>query len=131
MKLLDASFLIDLQRELRGRKGGPASRYLADHGSDTFAISVICLTEFLEGFENPVDGEILLRPFRWLPVNAPVAREAAVIRRQLRLDGKLIGDLDILIAATARVGRIVLVTKDCEHFRRIPELMVESYSLRA
>jgi predicted nucleic acid-binding protein len=128
MKLLDTCFLIDLQREFRDRKAGPARRYLAAHAADTFAISTVSLTEFLEGFEDPADGEMLLRPFRWLPVNTTVAREAAVIRRRLRLEGKLIGDFDILIVATARVGKMGLVTKDGEHFKRVAGLAVEAYA---
>lgn len=127
MKLLDTSFLIDLQREFhRGKKLG-ASDYLQKHGQESFALSVISLTEFLEGFEVAEDGEKFLRPFQWLPVNAAVAREASRIRRQLRLQGKLIGDFDILIAATALVGDLSLVTRDTRHFKRVTELKVEAY----
>ena len=127
MKLLDTCFLIDLHREFhRGKQLGP-SRYLKKHGQETFALSVISLTEFLEGFEAVEDGEKFLRPFQWLSVNPAVAREASRIRRQLRLQGKLIGDFDILIAATALVGNFQLVTRDDRHFQRVRNLKVESY----
>ena len=74
------------------------------------------------------DGEKFLRPFQWLPVNAAVAREASRIRRQLRLQGKLIGDFDIQIAATALVGDLTLVTRDASYFERVTGLKVEAYS---
>lgn len=73
------------------------------------------------------DGEKFLRPFQWLPVNAAVSREASRIRRQLRLRGKLIVDFDILIAATALVGDLSLVTRDARDFERVAGLKVEAY----
>lgn len=127
MKILDTCFLIDLQRELHRGSNLGASDYLQNHGQETFALSVVSLTEFLEGFEVVEDGEKFLRPFRWLPLNAAVAREASRIRRQLRLQGKLIGDFDIQIAATALVGDLPLVTRDARHFERVTGLKVEAY----
>ena len=127
MKLLDTCFLIDLQRELQAGKDGPASAWLADHRDERFSLSVISITEFLEGIADPDAGEGLLRPFRWLPVNARVGREAARIRRRLRLKGELIGDFDILIAATALAVEIPLVTRNTTDFQRIPGLVVEGY----
>ena len=127
MKLLDTCFLIDLQRELQSGKSGPASAYLAGHSHERFALSVISLTEFIEGFADPEAGERLLRPFRWLPVNADVGRSAAGIRRRLRTDGRLIGDFDILIAATALAAGIPLVTRNGKDFQQIPGLVVEPY----
>lgn len=127
MKLLDTCFLIDLQREFhRGENLGPSS-FLKQHGQEEFALSVISLTEFLEGFEVAEEGEKFLRPFHWLSVNPSVAREASRIRRQLRLQGKLISDFDILIAATALVGNFQLVTRDNRHFKRVRGLIVETY----
>lgn len=68
MKRLDSCFLIDLQREMHGGKGGPATAYLEGNAAGRFAISVISMTAFLEGFEDTVAGEALLRPYRWLPL---------------------------------------------------------------
>jgi predicted nucleic acid-binding protein len=127
MKLLDTCFLIDLQREFRSKKRGASRVYLEEHRSDHFGISVISLSEFLEGFDDPADGEGLLRPFQLLGVNPAVARQASRIRRGLRLKGQLIGDFDILIAATAVVGEFTLVTKNTDHFGRIDGLLLEAY----
>lgn len=127
MKLLDTCFLIDLQRELKRREAGPATRFLRSHPGESFAISVVTVTEFLEGFDEPAAGERLLRPFPWLEVTAEVARRAARIRRDLRLRGERIGDFDILIAATAQVADCPLVTDNTAHFARITALTVEHY----
>lgn len=127
MKLLDTCFLIDLQREFHhGKNLGPSS-FLKKHSQEEFALSVISLTEFLEGFEVLEEGEKFLRPFHWLSVNPSVAREASRIRRQLRLQGNLISDFDILIAATALVGNFQLVTRNNRHFKRVRGLIVETY----
>lgn len=125
--LLDTCFLIDLQREYKVLQTGPARRFLQDHAKTRFCISVISVTEFLEGFANLADGDRLLRPFTWLPVEASVCREAARIRRHLRMQGNLIGDFDILIAATALISGLSLVSHNDEHFRRIPNLQVLRY----
>lgn len=99
--ILDTCFLIDLQRELRKAVAGPATNFLKAHTSTTFQISVIFVTEFLEGFAQPIEGERLLRAFARVNLDSKAAAHAAVIRRSLRLQANLSGDFDILIAATA------------------------------
>jgi tRNA(fMet)-specific endonuclease VapC len=127
MKLLDTCFLIDLQRELKANRTGAAVAYLKAHSQERFAISVIGVTEFLEGFPEPEEGEKQLRAFHWLNLDGKTAKHAAIIRRQLRLEGRLIGDFDILIAATALAENLPLVTNNIEHFDRIHDLVVEKY----
>ena len=39
----------------------------------------------------------------------------------------MIGDFDVLIAATALDAGILLVTGNVEHFQRVPGLELESY----
>ena len=125
--LLDTCFLIDLQREYRAGRIGEARRFLQKHSEARFSISVISATEFLEGFERVSDGDRFLRAFTWLEVGAAVCREAAKIRRHLRLSGTLIGDFDILLAATARVSNLPLVTDNCGHFDRVSDLQLVHY----
>lgn len=125
--ILDTCFLIDLQREFSRKQSGRAVAFLKAHAQTEFHLSIVSATEFLEGFERAVDGEALLRPFRKLPLDEPLARKAAEFRRPLRLRGELIGDFDILIAATAVTADMILVTDNLEHFRRLPEVNVVSY----
>lgn len=51
-------------------------------------------------------------------MRAPLARLRAAPRRQ----GQLIPDMDLLIAATALVENLILVTRNIRHFKRISAL---------
>ena len=125
--LLDTCFLIDLHRELKADRSGDAQTFLQKHTTIAFSISVISATEFLEGFETTANGERFLRPFTWIPIDSSISREASRIRRHLRLHGDLIGDFDILIAATSNVTGLPLVTDNTAHFERVPDLRVFRY----
>ncbi len=125
--LLDTCFLIDLHRELKANRVGDAKFFLKDHAGLSFVISVVSVTEFLEGFEDTSKGERLLRPFTWIPVDSRVSREASRIRRHLRSRGTLIGDFDILIAATSNVTGLPLVTDNTGHFKRVSGLHLIPY----
>jgi tRNA(fMet)-specific endonuclease VapC len=127
MKVLDTTFLIDLQRELAAGEPGPAQQFLTLHEDDEFAISVISMLEFLEGYERTKDGEDFLEPFVRLEVNENVCRIGSRVRRYLRRQGKSIGDFDILIAATALEAEAELVTSDQGHFERVPQLRLVNY----
>ena len=125
--ILDTCFLIDLQRELRKRVAGRANCFLKERPRTHFCISVISVTEFLEGFEQSSEGERFLRPYARVAVDSKVAAQAAVIRRELRLGGNLIGDFDILIAATAICESIPLVTKNIDEFKLVAGLELVTY----
>ena len=127
MKLLDTCFLIDLQREAWKNRTGIAVEFLKQNASVPLAISVISATEFLEGFESFEKGEVFLRPFQWIAIDSRISKEAAKIRRFLRLSGKMIGDFDILIAATALIYEATLVTQNASDFDRIQDLKIETY----
>lgn len=127
LTVLDTCFLIALQQEARRAVEGPATLYLRQHGDDVFGLAMVSLTQFLEGFAHAPEGEILLRPFQWLEFTPDVARAAATLRRHLRKQGQLLGDFDILIAATALHHEAPLVTENVEHFRRVPGLQVISW----
>jgi tRNA(fMet)-specific endonuclease VapC len=127
VKLLDTCFLIHLQREWVRNTPGPATHYLQRHAGDEFGVSVITVLEFLEGYQNPADGERFLDPFPQLAVTSQIARIASRIRRDLRQKGEMNGDFDILIAATALESGRVLVTDNSRHFGRVSGLVVEGY----
>ena len=55
------------------------------------------------------------------------AVRAAEIYADLKADGSLIGDADILIAAMAMVNDLVVVTNNESHFNRIKDLQVENW----
>ncbi|MFQ5645549.1 MAG: type II toxin-antitoxin system VapC family toxin [bacterium] len=62
-----------------------------------------------------------------LPVNDTVVGKAAGIYADPSKKGNLICDADILIAATALVNKLSLVTNNQAHFKRINELHVVNW----
>jgi len=56
-----------------------------------------------------------------------VVAAASDIYADLHRRGELIGDADILIAASALVNGFGVVTNNVHHFGRIKELMVENW----
>lgn len=127
MKLLDTSFLIDLHREWAKTGMGPAMRFLHSNDTEQMGVSTISRLEFLEDFTRTGEGELFLAPFISLDVTHQTARIGSRIRQGLRKDGMMIGDFDILIAATALEHGIVLVTGDTGHYHRIRDLELEAY----
>ena len=62
-----------------------------------------------------------------IPLGQAACRRAAKIYADLRRQGNLIPDADILIAGIALAGDYVLVTQNVKHFRRIAGLRVENW----
>jgi len=56
-----------------------------------------------------------------LNVDFEISRRYGRIRRDLRLQGRLLADNDLWIAATALAHDLTLVTRD-KHFERVPGL---------
>jgi tRNA(fMet)-specific endonuclease VapC len=54
----------------------------------------------------------------------PSCGQFASIRLDLRSKGQLIGDSDILIAATAIHHELILLTNNARHFKRIDKLQL-------
>jgi predicted nucleic acid-binding protein len=127
---LDTSFLIDLQNERRGR-GTPvgAIAFLRARADAELLLPAVALGEYLEGFpdEGSAVAQALVAPLRVLEVTAEVARVYAAVARSLRDAGQLIGTNDLWIACTARAAAVPVVTRNAEHFRRVPELGVVTY----
>jgi predicted nucleic acid-binding protein len=65
-----------------------------------------------------------LRRVDVLPLNRSIMRRFAQVRGELRRRGQLVGDPDLLIAATALHHGLVLVTNNRRHFERIAELQL-------
>lgn len=75
----------------------------------------------VEAFEEQCRGSSVL------PLNDAIVVKGADIFAMLRTRGEPISDADILIAATALVHNLVLVTNNLRHFRRISDLRVETW----
>ena len=90
----------------------------------------MALGEYLEGFdvqESP-EARALVECLNVLPITPEVARVYATTTRRLRTDGQLIGANDLWIGCTATASDLPIVTRDTEHFSRIPGLTVIAYT---
>jgi tRNA(fMet)-specific endonuclease VapC len=93
------------------------------------AISLITQGEVYEGIyygRDPQKGEDgfqqFLRLVDILPLNTSIMQRFARIRGELRRTGNIIGDFDILIAATALFHNLTLVTRNLKDYQRIAGL---------
>lgn len=50
-----------------------------------------------------------------------------MIRATLEVQGQLIGDMDMLIAAVAKAEGLTLVTNNTAHFSRVAGLRIENW----
>lgn len=128
--LLDTDILSALMRK-QPAVVARARDYTAAYGQ--FTISIISRYEILRGLK--AKGAALQEDHfnefcaasRVLPVTEDVAVRAAEIYASLFTSGQLIGDADILLAATALVNGLTLVTNNEDHFRRISGLEIDNW----
>ena len=69
----------------------------------------------------------LLKVIQIIPFDAKAARIAADLRADLEQQGRMIGPLDNLIAASAIAAGAILVTRNVSEFSRIAGLAVENW----
>ncbi|MDJ0843384.1 type II toxin-antitoxin system VapC family toxin [Crocosphaera sp.] len=102
--------------------------------SDVF-ISAITLMEINYGMLLNPEKTAKIRPviedfldvITILPLTEREAHEAAKIRTILKAQGTPIGAYDLLIAATAQVNYLTVVTSNVKEFERVPELNVVNW----
>ena len=111
----------------------PEVRRKVARKQNAVSISVLTLAEALFGArkKNSQRLESLVGMFRELfpvvPWSEPAAAAYAAIRAQLEASGSPIGEMDMLIAASAIAGGYVLVTNNIRHFQRIQGLAMENW----
>jgi tRNA(fMet)-specific endonuclease VapC len=121
------SFLMQNRPPVMGR----AEAYLAEHG--LLAMSIITRYEILRGLRvknatRKMDRFAhLCETSSIVPLTDRTVSIAADIYADLTARGLLIGDADILIAATAMAHGLVVVTNNGSHFQRIQGLTVENW----
>ena len=124
--LVDNDWVVDW---LAGRH--KAIQLLTGLVRESLAISLVTYGEIYEGIyygRNPEESarvfQQFLRGVTVLPLTRPIMRRFARIRGELRRQGQLIGDPDILIAATAIHHNLTLLTRNLSDFQRITDLKV-------
>ena len=128
--LVDTDILSALMRRNRN-VGAGAAPYLAQYGHLSF--SIITKYEILRGL-NIKDAKKQSTAFeqfceknKIVQITDDVVSQAARIYADLYKRGELIGDADILIAASALVNGLGVVTNNERHFTRIAKLHVENW----
>lgn len=119
MILVDTNVIGEL---CRPRPAFAVERWAADTASP-FGVSVVTIEEIRFGLTckpNPRIETLLDRFFtdrcETFPVTEPVARRAGALRGQLRTLGQPRTQADMLIAATAQVHQLTLVTRNVRDF---------------
>lgn len=131
-------FLLDtnvLSEVIRKRPDPGVMERLGRTPREDLFTSIICVTELRygaarhprgEAIWERIEGEILPR-VRVLPLSMGEALRAGDLLANLAGRGEPIGLEDVLIAATALENDLTAVTRNLEHFRRIPGLLTESW----
>lgn len=129
--LLDSDTLSEIIKGRDIATQRQAQEYLVRH--ERFQFSIITRYEILRGLKAK-DALIQIQAFdelcqnsMVLPLSDEIVVRAADVFAALRKQGAIIDDADILIAATAQVHDLVLITNNLAHFRRIPDLRSESW----
>jgi len=113
--------------------GKVAPKLLAQAPGDVL-LSAVVLYELETGIaksQAPVKRRAqlneLLRVIQVIPFDTKAARIAADVRADLEQQGRMIGPIDNLIAATAMASGAILVTRNTNEFSRVPGLLVENW----
>lgn len=127
--IVETSFLIDLEREHNRGTPGRAVAFLEQNGDARLYLPFIVAGELAAGLSlaDRSRWEAFLAPFYVLASNADVSWEFGRAFRYLQENGRLIGGNDLWIAATGLAYRMPVLTRNVEHYRRVPGLDVESY----
>lgn len=108
-----------------------AAAYLSAHS--LFSFSIITRYEILRGLKSK-NATKQIEAFERLCVSSNVIAltdaivvKAAEIYAELHRQGRLIGDADILIAASALANGCGVATNNEKHFKRVPGLHFENW----
>ncbi len=126
------SFFFRNEKKSEKKVTQKVNSYLKEH--QKLNISIITYYELLNGLyfgdtkERTAEIDSFLNHHNVLPISKKVAQKAAQIYTKLRNEGNSIAHNDILIAATAIVENLVLITNNSKHFDRIEELQTENWT---
>lgn len=129
--LLDTDTLSEVMKGRDAHVRERARQYLATYGR--FSFSIITRYEILRGLKvksatrQLAAFEERCRQSDVLPLADDIIVRAAGIYADLHRQGHLISDADILVAATALVHGLILVTENISHLSRVPDLTIESW----
>ncbi len=127
--ILETTFLIDFEREMHRKKEGPAGRFLSGLQDSKLYVTFTIAGELAAGatLSNRIRWESFLEPFQVLDCTREVCWQYGQLYRYLQQNHNLIGSNDLWIASTAVAYALPLVTRNVEHYKRIPRLEIIPY----
>ncbi|MHA1834906.1 MAG: type II toxin-antitoxin system VapC family toxin [Candidatus Baldrarchaeia archaeon] len=136
MYLFDTDFIISLSKSSKDAK---IFAQKVDREHAYCAVPVISAYEYLMGIyylyiddsdklrEKLRKAEAALKRFDILPCTYEIAKKTAEIDAYLTRQGQTVELADLIIAATAIIHNLTIVTKNVRHFSRIPKVQVITY----
>ncbi len=123
MMIADSDMLIDF---LRGRDPGHGRIRieLATGGLATTSVNAFELLSGAAASREQDKVKVLLDALTILPVETRAAELAASTRRELEARGNGIGMADYLIAGVCLAHGATLLTRNVDHFKRVPRLQI-------
>ena len=126
--LIDTDWIID---HLSGIE--KVEKKLEELAPEGLALSIVSVAEVYEGVfysRHPQKSERALKEFLTgisiLEIDNEICKIFGRDRGRLRKEGKMIGDLDLLIASTCLHHNLTLLTNNVAHFERIGNLKIIS-----
>jgi tRNA(fMet)-specific endonuclease VapC len=136
MAVLETTFIIDLMKESKRGRGGPASAKLQEltGRGESLQLAIFTLAELYVGVAKSNQPQTerqaiqkCVSPFIVLPFEHATAEIFGSVVGELEKRGQSISDIDALIASVALEHAEILVTRNRKHYDRIPTLRVEDY----
>ena len=127
-------YLVDTDWVIHYLNGDLSIRERIDEVRDEgVAVSIVTLAEVYEGVSQSPDQAVeelaflqFLGGFEVLDLRDDICRLFGFERARLRSAGTLTGDFDLLIACTALVHGLTVLTNNRRHFERISSLEIVS-----
>ena len=120
--LLDASFLIALEREIEAGRPGPAVDWLRRNRElpeRQILVSAVTVEEFLEGFDNQRRGMVFVSHYVPQTIGFKHARKCAELQRRAKKNGKRFGENDAWQLAFAECAGAAIVARDRDAFSHL------------
>src|SRR5438270_6794183 len=129
------NFLLDtnlVSEWVKPRPNPGVVAWMADVDEDRTFVSVITITELRFGVEKMAIGSRKQWLHRWLEdelpqrfegrllsIDSAIADECGKLIARSESAGRRMGSMDAFMAATAEVHRLILVTRNVPHFRKL------------
>lgn len=130
-------FMLDTNIIIYAIKNNPKTviANMSKHKPKDICISSITYAELVYGVEKSKSVEknwivlsLMLSNIEVKQFDNLAAEEYGRIRDRLEKDGRVIGPLDMLIAAHAKSQNCILVTNNTREFKRVKDLKIENWT---